>query len=309
MIGTASGHWRKLGHVFAGPTGSHAALVSHAALPIAVPLAGDLTRVYFSGRDASNRSAVGTIVLRLGERPQVEDQPVEPVLLPGTVGAFDDAGVGVGCIVAGDDADRLYYMGWNVGGSVPWRNAIGVAIGDARSGRFERVFVGPVLDRNVVDPYSLSYPWVLRRGPGDWRMWYGTHLRWGEAISDMSHAVRCALSSDGLSWHPQPLLALPPEGDEIATVRPTVRPTGDGGYEMHFAARGLSSPYRIGRAFSADGVQWARDPGAGLAPDPTGWEGSATTYPCVFDQGGRRWLLYNGANYGGTGFGLAVWEE
>ncbi|WP_044559020.1 hypothetical protein [Azospirillum sp. B4] len=308
MAPIPTGRWRKLGQVFAGPAGADASLLTHAALPVAVPLEGDLVRVFFSGRDAANRSAVGTVLIRLGEVPRVEDQPAAPVLLPGGVGAFDDAGVGIGCVVPGGDADRLYYMGWNVGGSVPWRNAIGVAFGDARSGRFERAFAGPVLDRNVMDPYSLSYPWVLQLGPGDWRMWYGTHLTWGAAIADMSHAIRHASSVDGLSWHPATALALPPEGDEVATVRPTVRPMTGGGYEMHYAARGADTPYRIGRAVSVDGHRWVRA-GGGLAPDQGGWEAGATTYPCVFEQGGRRWLLYNGANYGGTGFGLAVWEE
>jgi hypothetical protein len=32
------------------------------------------------------------------------------------------------------------------------------------------------------------------------------------------------------------------------------------------------------------------------------------TYPCVFKAAGEQWLLYNGAGYGATGFGLAVWE-
>jgi hypothetical protein len=31
-------------------------------------------------------------------------------------------------------------------------------------------------------------------------------------------------------------------------------------------------------------------------------------YPCVFDHGGDRFLLYNGNAYGRTGFGLARLE-
>ena len=134
--------WRKLGLVFAGPNGTHPALRSHAALPVPFPLGGDLVRVFYSGRDGANRSAVGSVVLRLGETPQLEEDRGEPILLPGGIGAFDDAGIGIGCIVPGE-VDRLYYMGWNIGGSAPWRNAIGVAFGHAREARFERDFVGP----------------------------------------------------------------------------------------------------------------------------------------------------------------------
>ncbi|WP_341988945.1 hypothetical protein [Azorhizobium sp. AG788] len=308
MTGVQTGAWRKLGLVFAGPTGGHPALVSHAALPVPYPLDGDLVRIFYSGRDAANRSSVGTLVVRLGDVPRVEAQSADPVLAPGGIGAFDDAGIGIGCIVPGETEDRLYYMGWNVGGAVPWRNAIGVAFGSAREGRFARRFLGPILDRGPVDPYSLSYPWVLRLGPQDWRMWYGTHLEWGATQADMSHAIRAATSTDGLDWRRAPEICLPPQGEEIATVRPSVLAQADGGFEMYFAARGLETPYTIGRAISTDGAAWQRVP-AGIHADGESWEGGALTYPAVFEQAGRRWMLFNGRGYGASGFGIAVWEE
>lgn len=300
--------WRRLGQVFAPPApGADPALRSHAALPVAVPLGGDLVRVFYSGRDAANRSAVGTLVLRVAERPVVEEARPDAILLPGGTGAFDDAGVGVGCVLPGPEGDRLYYMGWNVGGSAPWRNAIGLAVGDARDGRFERISAGPIMDRDVVDPYSLSYPWVIRLGAQDWRMWYGTHLTWGAAKADMSHAIRGARSADGLTWLRDREVCVPPEGEEIATVRPCVLPEPDGSLSMWFARRTESGPYALGLARSADGRAWRRaDPG--MVAEQGGWEGGALTYPSVFELRGRRWLLFNGEGYGRTGIGLAVWE-
>jgi hypothetical protein len=32
-------------------------------------------------------------------------------------------------------------------------------------------------------------------------------------------------------------------------------------------------------------------------------------YPCVFDHGGRRYLLYSGNGFGKAGFGIAVLES
>ncbi|MCQ4161686.1 hypothetical protein NON00_17365 [Roseomonas sp. GC11] len=298
--------WHRLGLIYQ-PTGPHPLLVSHAALPVGVPLGGDLVRVYFSGRDARNRSSIGTLVLRLGDPPRIEEEAAAPVLAPGGLGTFDDAGLGLGCILPGPDGegDRLYYMGWNIGGSVPWRNAIGLALGDARQGRFTRFSEGPLMDRDRVDVFSLSYPWVLPEGAG-WRMWYGTHLAWGAATADMSHALRTAWSADGLHWERQREPVLAPEGEEIAVVRPCVEARPGGGYRMLFAARG-HGPYRIAEAVSGDGLRWQRVPGGGLPPRAP-WEEGATTYPSVFHQGGRRWLLYNGAGHGRAGIGLAVEE-
>jgi len=301
--------WRRLGLVFApGTRAMDPALASHAALPVPFPLEGDLVRVFYSGRDSANRSSLGTVILRLGEEPLLEEADPAPILRPGGTGAFDDAGIGIGSAVADRNGDRLYYMGWNVGGAVPWRNAIGLAHGDARTARFERFSTGPVMDRDPLDPYSLSYPWVLQRGPRDWRMWYGTHQSWGAAKSDMSHAIRGARSADGITWRRDTRLSVPPEGDEIATVRPAVLEREGGGFEMWFARRTEDGPYALGHARSADGRRWRRAP-PGLEASAEGWEGGAVTYPAVFEQSGRRWLLYNGAGYGAVGFGLAVWED
>lgn len=298
--------WRKLGLVFT-PTSGHPALASHAALPVAVPLSGDFVRIFYSGRDADNRSSVGSVVIRLSERPRIEVAPPAPILEPGPRGAFDDSGLGVGSIVRADAEDRLYYMGWNVGGAVPWRNAIGLAVGSVEEGRFERLSAGPIMDRDMVDHYSLSYPWVLRTGPRSWTMWYGTHLTWGADKADMSHAIRRATSADGISWARDPAVVLGPEGDDIAVVRPSVLASGDG-FEMWFARRG-HGPYGLGHAVSADGISWRRTDMQMPIPDTEGWEGGAATYPGAFTHAGRLWLLYNGSGYGAAGFGLAVWEE
>jgi hypothetical protein len=298
--------WRRLGLVYC-PDGSQPLLATHAALPVAVPLAGDIVRVFFSGRDSSQRSSVGTLLLRLAEQPKVLEVTSDPVLVPGARGTFDDAGVSVGCVVSDPSGDRLYYMGWNVGGSVPWRNAIGLAIGDARNGRFDRFSIGPIMDRDPTDPFTLSYPWVLRRNPQEWWMWYGTNLAWGAAKSDMHHAIRTARSTDGIVWQRRLEPPIRPEDDQIAVVRPTVL-ASDGQLRMWFACRGVGA-YHLGYASSGNRHDWVRnDSAAGLTAEPGGWENGALTYPCVFEAAGRRWLLYNGAGYGATGFGLAVWE-
>lgn len=130
--------WRSIGRIYE-PSAPHFALHTHASLPTAVSLGGDLVRVFYSGQDPANRFAIGSLVVRIGEAPVIEEVVAAPVLTPGQVGAFDDAGCSMGCVVEiSEPDDRLYYMGWNVGGSVPWRNAIGMALGDARAGRFER---------------------------------------------------------------------------------------------------------------------------------------------------------------------------
>ena len=76
---------------------------------------------------------------------------------------------------------------------------------------------------------------------------------------------------------------------------------------MWFAVRG--DRYRIGYAESGDGVGWRRlDGEQGLLPSASGWDSDMVEYPFVFEWQARKYMLYNGNDYGRTGVGLAVWE-
>lgn len=204
----------------------------------------------------------------------------------------------------------MFYVGWNLAVTVPWRNSIGLAISDhapTEAPRFEKVSTVPILDRNPADPFSMSYPCVLCDGTV-WHMWYGTDLQTGSTRAQAIHAIRYARSLDGYRWDPQPTVAVAPcPPEELAVCRPSVvkDPTG---FRMWFAHRG--SEYRLGYAESADGVNWSRrDAAAGLDVSASGWDAEAVTYPSVFDLQGQRYLLYNGNGYGRSGFGVAVWVD
>jgi hypothetical protein len=296
--------WRKLGLLFTA-NGQHSWMRTHASNPTAEVLDDGHVRVYFSTRDEKNRSHIAAAVFSLGAQPQLLDLYGAPLLAPGAAGAFDDSGTSMGCLVQTPDGLWLYYLGWNLGVTVPWRNAIGLAVSRDGGRSFTRHSPAPVMDRHAVDPFSLSYPWILRDGPR-WRMWYGSNLRWGGTERDMDHVLKCAESTDGLNWQRGGRPIMPLSGsDEYAQARPCVLRDRDA-FRAWFACRG--ERYRLGYAESDDGVAWRRDDPAGTlgAGSPGEWDGEMVTYPCVFDAAGRRYLLYNGNGYGRTGFGLAV---
>jgi hypothetical protein len=297
--------WIKHGLVFAAG-GQRDWMVSHAANPVAEPLGGDRFRVYFGCRDAHNRSHVGWVEVEVGERLRVLDLAGEPAVVPGPPGSFDDSGASMGCLVGDGRRRYLYYVGWNLGVTVPWRNSIGLAVRDDEGVPFAKVSRAPIVDRSDVDPFSLSYPWVLREADR-WRMWYGSNLRWGGHEKDMDHVIKYAESADGVHWVRDGHVALGLEGPgEYALARPCVLHE-DGRYRMWYCRRG--DTYRIGLAESADGRQWVRRADGGLGPSPHGWDSEMTAYPCVFRHRGRLHMLYNGNRYGREGFGLAVAED
>jgi hypothetical protein len=213
----------------------------------------------------------------------------------------------MGCVVRAATGWHLYYVGWNLGVTAPWRNSIGLAVSKTINGSFSRYSDGPILDRNPVDPYSISYPCVLRDGDR-WQMWYGSNLDWGSDKSKMSHVIKYAHSDDGVRWCRDGAVAIAHSHlGEYALARPCVLAEG-GAYRMWYSYRGAN--YTIGYAESSDGRQWTRrDDLAGISVSERGWDSESVAYPWVFRHEGATYMLYNGNDYGRTGFGIAALES
>ena len=298
--------WKKLGRVFTTDN-NHPWMLTHAANPVAEHLHDDVFKLYFSCRDAESRSHISFAEVDLKPPFQVLSIAEKPLLAPGEVGTFDDSGVSLSCITTIHDTKYLYYLGWNLGVTVPWRNSIGLAIEDQATSTFQRFSKAPLLDRHHVDPYSISYPFVMEED-GFFRMWYGSNLRWGKEQKDMAHVIKYAVSFDALHWERGGIIALNfKNAGEYAMSRPCVIKE-DGLYKMWYSYRGES--YRIGYAESEDAVNWERkDEDVGIDVSESGWDSQMVEYPFVFDHKGERYMFYNGNEYGKTGIGLAVLEQ
>lgn len=294
--------WEKLGQVFC-PENIHDWMYFYAANTVAENVKDDLFKIYFSTRDRNNRASIGYVIGELNDNLRILDISSKPVLSPGDIGLFDDSGVSLSCITNVNGNKYLYYLGWNLGVTVPWRNSIGMAVYDQLSGQFKKFSPAPLLDRNDVDPYSISYPFVLVDDDRI-RMWYGSNLKWGSQQVDMAHLIKYAESVDGISWKRDGYIALDfKDSSEYAMSRPFVLKE-NGVYKMWYSYRGLS--YRIGYAESGDGMKWTRiDERAGISVSDEGWDSETVEYPFIFDHKGCRYMLYNGNQYGRTGFGLA----
>ena len=226
-------------------------------------------RVYFSPRDWRNRSHIYSAAL---DGLRLTDFREEVV--PGNPGEFDDAG----CMVSYVTPRDIYYVGWNLSVSVPFRNSIGLS----RNGE---KLIGPILDRNRYDAVGVGACW-------NGLEYYTSLLGW-ENGRPRYHIVH--------GKPHMPAITFKNLETEWAIARPCV--IGD---EMWYCYRG--EEYRIGYATRKDGVWTRRDEEAGIEPSGEGFDKQAVCYPCVFDKDGARYMLFNGDGYGRTGFGLAIFE-
>lgn len=278
---------------------------SHAAVPIAEALGGGLFRIYFSSRDRWGRSHTGFLVIDIQRPSSILDLSLDPVLSPGVLGAFDDSGAMATWLTQVGTRRYLYYIGWSLGVTVPFRNAIGVAISEGDR-PFERAFEGPIVDRIATEPYFCASCSVYKDAE-IWRMWYLSSTGWTRSEGKPIHHyhIKYAESQNGLDWCRSGRVAIDyKNSSETAISRPSVLKDQDG-WRMWFSARG--SRYRLGYAISKDGKTWKRnDAAVGIDVSTSGWDSEMICYPFVFDHEGERYMLYNGNGYGRSGLGLAV---
>ncbi|MCK4500342.1 hypothetical protein KAU11_07585 [Candidatus Babeliales bacterium] len=297
--------WIKKGLIFE-PKGNFDWMHTHAAVPIADKIKGDLYKIYFATRDKENRSHIAYIKIDIKNPKKTLYISENPVLKPGVLGTFDDSGAMVSLIVNHEGEKYLYYAGWNLGVTVPFRNSIGLAISQDGGKTFNKYSKGPILDRNILEPYFVGNPSVIIDG-NVWKMWYLSCVKWIMENNKPKHYyhIKYAESKDGIDWIRKGIVCIDFKSkDEYAISRPCVIKENSI-YKMWYSYRGES--YRIGYAESTDGLQWERkDEEAGIDVSDSGWDSEMIEYPFVFDHKGCRYMLYNGNGYGKTGIGLAV---
>lgn len=281
---------------------------SHAAVPIAEHVSGNIFKIYFSTRNLNNQSFTGFLLIDITRPHEILEVAENPVISPGALGEFDDSGAMASWLARYDGMRFLYYIGWNLGITVPFRNSIGLAVSQDGE-EFKRYTSGPIIDRSMREPHFSASCCVLP-GRDKWRMWYLSCTGWKMQQGKPQHRyhIKYAESSDGISWKRDGVVAIDhTDESEYAISRPSVIQDGDC-LKMWFSHRGSS--YRIGYAESFDGIHWTRlDKFCQIDVSKSGWDSEMIEYPFVFDHNGRRYMLYNGNGYGATGFGLALLER
>jgi hypothetical protein len=315
VVNSAIRKWEKRGLIFSAD-GRYPWMTSHAQVPLIDEVTSGILRLYYGTRDRLNRTVTSYIEVSADDPSKILYVHDKPILDLGELGCFDDSGVMPSWIVNHQGDKYFYYIGWNVGTTVPYRNSIGLAISRDDGKTFERMFTGPVLDRTRSEPHFCATPCVLVEGTL-WRMWYLSCVRWERygGKAEPYYHIKYAESRDGITWDHRGMVAVdfktPEEG---GLVRPCVIKRWDG-YHMWYSYRdgrnfriSKDHSYRIGYAQSSDGLSWTRkDEAVGLNVSEGGWDSEMTAYPYVHaGSNGKTHLFYNGNGFGRSGVGYAV---
>ena len=298
-------YWRKIAKIGLRPIND--CLLTHASNPMAIHLEKDIYRVFFSGRNIENKSSVGFIDIDILSHDVLTVCREESFRVSDNFEGFFSHGVSIGNMYNVGLHNYVLFMAWQIRDNNHWRGDIGrLELSNCKK-HFSLVGKKPFLTVDSEDLVSLSYPWVLY-DEGIYKMWYGSTVSWDSPNGEMIHVIKYATSSDGEVWVKHGL-AIPYElGVAQAFSRPTVVKDNEG-YHMWYSFRsGTGEKYRIGYAHSHDGLLWDRKSNSGIDVSEKGWDSEMICYPFVFDHGHSRYMLYNGNDFGKTGFGIAILE-
>tara|TARA_B100000900_G_scaffold245177_1_gene208465 strand:- start:273 stop:1199 length:927 start_codon:yes stop_codon:yes gene_type:complete len=305
-------NWKKLGKIFS-PHSNIPWMVSHASVPVVTQIKEDVITVLFTSRNNENESSIGSLDFNINNL-EVSNVSEKPLLSKGELGCFDDSGVMATSILERPDGIiNLYYIGWNLGVTVPFRNAIGLA--ESRDGgeTFSRSFSGPIIDRTAKEPHFTASCCVIF-DEDKYKIWYLSCTEWIKINDKVTHKyhIKYAESQDGVNWKREGDVAIDYIDEyEYAISVPRVLKEQNI-YKMWFSSRASinSSSYKIRYAESLDGKNWERkDQEVNLEESENGWDSEMNCYPFLFHHKNDLYMLYNGNGYGETGFGLALLEK
>ncbi|MCK5610399.1 hypothetical protein KAR91_51475 [Candidatus Pacearchaeota archaeon] len=304
--------WVKRGLIFS-PENRLSWMVSHAQMPVADRIGEDIYRIYFASRDNQNRSHVGHIEINIYNPKDILYLTQKPVLKPGLMRYFDEHGVYPSSIVNYKDKKYLYYIGWNCNATPPlFYASIGLAISKNGGKTFNKISNAPILTKSEYDPWMVSGPHVMIEGK-KWRMWYLSGIRWTveKGVLKSYYHIKYAESKDGTNWKRNGIVCIDFKSKDESRIARIDVIKENGLYKgwYSFADKSSNYNYRIGYAESNNGINWERkDDEAGIDVSKNGFDNAMICYPFVIVHKGKKYMFYNGDNFGKNGIGLAVYE-
>ncbi len=307
--------WFKKGRIFV-PNNNFGWMNSHAQIPT-VLVKEDRLRVYFATRPQNDLGLTTFVDLDKNDPGRILYIHSKSILELGKPGMFDNHGIFPSHVMRIDDRVFLYYVGWYRGTSIPYHNAVGLAVSDDGGLTFTKMFEGPILDRTPDEPYSMGAVYILNKD-GQYHMYYNCVFDWifiNDRYEPLYH-IKHATSKNGIEWRKTGQIVVKENYYKEAVARPSIL-YKDSVYHMWFCYRGSEDfrdgkdSYRIGYATSSNLIDWKReDHLSGISTSESGWDSKMLAYPNAIEVDGQPIMFYNGNGFGTSGFGYAVgsWE-
>lgn len=279
----------------------------HTALqPTPIMLRDNEIRVYIGVRDDLGVSRIAYVDVAADNPAKVLCYSLQPVLDIGMPGAFDDNGVVPAAIVDRGNALFLYYAGYQLLQQVRFSVFGGLAVSYDGGETFQRYQQTPILERTE-EAVLFRVVHSIFFDEGVWKVWYGAGSKFiqGKSKSLPVYDIRYIESPDGILFPSVGEVCIAISGNEHRVGRPYVCKE-NGLYKMFFGSGTEKVAYRLDYAESLCGRKWERkSEEIGMSYLPQDFDSNMSCYPAIIKYQDKKYLFYNGNNYGESGFGYA----
>ena len=175
---------------------------SHAQVPVVDILQDGILRIYYATRDHKGLSRTSYIETQAHAPNKVTYIHDLPLLELGPVGSFDDSGIMPTSILNLDATTKyLYYIGWSTRKTVPYSNAIGLAISKDGGRTFKKYASGPIIGVGPKEPFFTGTCNVIKNGK-EYVAYYLSCLGWEEIKGKLEpkYDIKIATSLDAINW-------------------------------------------------------------------------------------------------------------
>ena len=301
--------WIKKGLIF-GAQGRSEWMDNSALKPVPL-LLGDIIRVFAAFRDKNGVSRMGYVDLNANNPSEVLNYSKEPILDIGEPGCFDDNGVVPCAIVEHKGKIYIYYSGYQLGHKVRFYFLGGLAISEDNGLTFKKYSKVPIMERTNNEFVFRSIQGLFY-DEGKWKVYYiaGNSFFKGKTGKQLASYNLRYMETDSLfDFSKEGVSVINPGGDEYRIGSPQIIKEGNI-YKMYYCVGSEDITYQMAYAESNDGINWIRDDKKlGLDLSETGWDSEMMAYPFVLNYKDKKYMFYNGNNFGNAGFGYAVLES
>lgn len=283
----------------------------------------DFIRIYFSTR---HRESTGKFIshisyIEMDKSFNFINKISDHLIIPmGALGCYDEHGIFPFNVLRDENRILGFIGGWTRRVSVDIETSIGLSISNDQGLTFNRIGDGPILTATLDEPFLVGDPFVLKIND-KYHMWYIYGVRWivnpNNLVKERVYKIGHAISSDAINWVKTNRQLIDDKLNENeCQALPSVI-FHNGKYHMIFCYRqaigfreSSKAAYRLGYAYSIDGMSWIRDDeNIGIETSIDSWDSDMMCYPHLCSVNEKIYLLYNGNFFGKTGFGLAVLDD
>ncbi len=276
-------------------------------LPTPLKLDFETFRIFYGTRNRFNQSSIGFVDIKFDPINDIKvvKYSKKKVLNRGKKNQFDDNGVLPSSVIKHKNKFYLFYIGWKPGIKTRYSLIAGLATSRKLGSSFVRLSSPQILFVNRKEPISiLTAPFVLKIRKNLFYMWYVSGIKWLTPDYPL-YDIKLAKSKNLISWYQTGVTCIKLKKDERAVARPYVLREKNV-FRMWYSFEKKNKGYKIGYAESKNGIKWIRkDNLISFGKKLKKIDDLMMEYSAVIQVHNKKFMLYNGNNYGKSGICIA----